>query len=109
MADSLDRYVEELFDGKAEPPFGMKRVWTPELHRSVMGRIRTEPRPRTPAVEKYLTVMDRPNSPHEVVEVAAYWTEHCADEPPATRPGPSFLANAKPVDLTTNILEYAIS
>ncbi|SFF64573.1 hypothetical protein SAMN05421541_11688 [Actinoplanes philippinensis] len=108
MTDSPNRYVEELFDDEAEAPFGMTQVWTPELHRGVMDMIRNAPRPRTPAIEKYLTVMPK-FSDHEVIEVAAYWTDHCTDEPPATRPGPSFLANPKPVDLTTKILEYAIS
>ena len=43
MDDLSDRYVEELFDGEAEAPFGMKQVWTPDVHRDVMNRIRNAP------------------------------------------------------------------
>ncbi|MEU6782193.1 hypothetical protein ABZ912_23570 [Nonomuraea angiospora] len=49
----LDRYVEALFDDDADVPAGMGEVWTPELHSSVMARLRAASGPRTRTVHEY--------------------------------------------------------
>lgn len=84
----LDRYVETLFDDDAYMPASTAWVWTPELHRSVMTRLRAGSGPRTRSIYKY--VFDIHKTPgtyragrrtelrndREVMEATDHWVEH---------------------------------
>ncbi|MDP9869890.1 MULTISPECIES: hypothetical protein [Streptosporangium] len=86
MSD-LDRYVEALFDDDADVPEGMGRVWAPELHRSVMARLRAGSGPRTRTVHEYVSGIHKTpgtyrsgrrtesRNDREVMEATDHWVE----------------------------------
>ncbi|WP_432993142.1 hypothetical protein [Dactylosporangium sp. CA-233914] len=90
MSD-LDRYVEALFGDDADAPVGLGQVWTPQLHGSVMARLRAGSEPRTRTVCEYVSGIHKTpgtyrsgrrtelRNDREVMEATDSWVERWAE------------------------------